>query len=387
MIACAAGSVRSPDQPSPHQSSKFEAGVTDARGVAGHIALMNLLQSAKFLPHIPRTILNWILTGISVISSIVIPILKLVGVGIAVFSGPIGWAISLGLFALSVVISLVIYKIACRNSAETFQKTGYQLDPASFYASNFPPNDRRRIRLTSELCEKLPSSSVVLERAWPAELMEQRDALQKAGFELASGPDVVTLGDGCAVTVHQFRNDGLGIGFAVAVDQVSGDTYFLPTTDAGHTERMTALACAVCPWEDARAEAFDVAFRNILTAYGDNVILTGDYIGGMFAQFLGLKYGCEAFCYNPYGIGPIYQQIIGQNRMAENAPVVHNFIVPELQTWAQKFANAIDLPLTFLTGYQTPGVFGQRYTVPYLPGNGIFPAIRAALDEQEIFTP
>jgi hypothetical protein len=348
------------------QSSKPEEGLTDARNIWGYVPFLNLLQSDKSLPIGVRTTLNWLLTSISIISNVVFTVLKVAGIGIAILSGPIGWAISLGLFALSVVISLIAYKIAAKDPEGTFNKAGYQVNSSQFDADNFLDEDRTRIRVSSELCEKLSemeSPQTVSECAWPEKLMGQQDALREAGFKFAGGSDTITLDDGRSVAVQQFQNISLGISFAIAVDP-DGSTYFVPALATNHSERMAALACAACPWKDARTEAFDAAFQSVLMAYGDDVIPTGDHIGGMFAQFLGLKYGCETFCYNPYGIGPIHQQIIGMERMAKNAPQVFNFTVRKLQTPLQRFSDAIDLPLTLFTSYQTPGTFGRRFELP-----------------------
>jgi hypothetical protein len=368
------------------QSQKLEEGITDARGIAGYIPLMNLLQSEKSLMPEVRTTLNWVLTGISVASNIIFIVLKLLGIGIAILSGPIGWAISAGLFALSIVISIVAYKIANKDPDAVFQKTGYQVKSKQFQADRFSPEDQMRIRVTSQLCKRLPPLEglpVATERTWPVALMDRREALREAGFELMDGPDMITLEDGRDVAIHQFQNIGLGVGFTIAVDP-AGDTYFIPQIATGHSERMAALACAACPWKDARTEAFEAAFQSILMAHGDNVIPTGNYIGGMYAQYLGLKYGCKTFCFNPYGIGPVHQQIIGQDRMARTAPEVFNFVARGLQTSLQKFSDAIDLPLTFLTGYQTPGTFGNRYTLPDSQQTDISDIMREALAIQGI---
>jgi hypothetical protein len=346
---------------------------------------MNLFRSEKSLSIEVRTTLNWALTGISIASNIILFVLKFLGIGVAILSGPIGWAISAGLFALSMVLSLIAYKIASRDPEANFKKTGYQLDPAPFHTDDFSTDNQRHIRFTSELCEKLsqkerPQPMPIC--AWPNQLTDQQAALHGAGFEFAGGSEKITFDDGRIIAVHRFHNTDLGIGFAIAVD-TNGGTYFVPTVDTNHSERMAALACAACPWKDARTEAFDTAFQIILTAYGDDVALTGSYIGGMFAQFLGLKYGCATFCYNPYGIGPVHQQIIGSARMAKNAPQVFSFTERKSQTWLQKFANATDLPLSFLTSYQSPGVFGRRWTVPHLRGSGVFGATRAAMSSDE----
>ncbi|MDR2340794.1 MAG: hypothetical protein LBD72_00440 [Puniceicoccales bacterium] len=372
-----------------NKSTKLELGATDARGITGYIPVMNLLQSEKSLSSTVRNTLNWVLTGISVASNMIFLVLKFLGIGVAILSGPIGWIISAGLLALSVVLSLIAYKIASRDPEAAFKKTGYQLDPIPFHASNFSAEDKKHIRFTSELCEKLAhgkSQPVSQNRTWPNQLANQQIALQKAGFEFVGGSSAVTLDNGQDIAVHRFENAALGIGFAIAVEQ-NGATYFLPTLDTNRSERLAALACAACPWQDARTEAFDAAFQNVLMAYGDDVIPAGSYIEGMFAQFLGLKYGCKAFCYNPYGIGPVHQQIIGQARMAKNATQVYSFIMPKLQTRLQKFANVADLPLTFLTGYQNPGVFGQRFKLPDPPCANMHDVVSAILSNDESNVP
>jgi hypothetical protein len=346
-------------------SDKFKKGVTDNRTISGYVPILNLLQSEKSLPANVRTVLNWILTSITVISNIILTVLKILGIGIGILSGPIGWAISFGLFALSVMLSLIAYKIAAKNPEKTFAETGYQIDSTPFCAGDFSHEDRMRIQVSSELCEKLSGERnppTTPEYIWPIEFLAQKDALLGAGFEFAGKPNSVVLEDGRSVSLRRFRHAGLGIGFAVAEDS-DRNKYFIPTFDTDHAERMAALASAICPWKDARTEAFEAAFQIALVACGDDIIPTGSYAEGASAQYLGLKYGCRTYCYNPYGIGPTHQQIIGQARMAQNAPKVFNFSARELQTPLQKFFDAIDLAITVLAGYTTLGNFGYRILI------------------------
>jgi hypothetical protein len=346
-------------------NEKLKMGATDARGISAYIPIMNLMQGLKTLMGTSHDATNWILTGIGVTSGIVIPILKCIGIGVSIFFGPIGFGISFGLFAMATTLTIIGYGIAIKNPDRTFAETGYMVNPIPFCGQNFL-EEKERIQISSALCELplpnwLPAGS---ESIWPDKFMNQREELLSAGFRSASGPEEIILNENISVTGYELHNEDLGISFMIYTD-ADNNTYLAPRITSAHSKRMTAFASAACPWMDSRTAAFEAAFRSILPVCGDNVSITGAFTDGIYAQFLGLKYGCDTFCFNPCGLGSVQQQSIGRERMSANSNRVTNFLIPEQQTLLQRFTDFIDFPVAVITGYQCPGIYGRRVRMPH----------------------
>jgi hypothetical protein len=365
---------------------KIKAGATDVRKLFDYVPILNLLQSAKILKESLRSQLNAILTAISVVSSIGLNILKIVGIATAILTGPIGWLISAGLFALSAVLSAIAYGIANRNPDQTWEMTGYQCNSKPLTPEMFDAKDKNRIRTTAALCESLKKSSLPRDRAvaqpYPEIFEQQKDALEAAGFHFG-GVCIDESGN----TVQRFHNGKLGVGFALVISPDGNSHYFIPQLETNHARRITVLANAVGPWSDARTEAFEAAFRAMLTIFGENVSLAGICEDAIIAQYLGLKYGSPTFCYNAHGIGPVKQEIIGTERIAKNAQYVSHFTIPHLLSRLQKFANGVDMPATILLGYRSPGNFGHRYEILNKNVTNITTAIDVALSNSSPVTP
>jgi hypothetical protein len=370
--------------PQPNGPTKAEAGLMDSRTWLDKIPIFNLFDGNKEASKANRTFANIVSAAITIlkIGKNILSILALFGIAAGVLSGPLGMLIVLALAIIPTAVYLHNYNTARADRNKTFNETGYDLIDKR-YDKPLPDNEAdKHVQPAAILCETpLPdgvSANGSGEKACFSE--ENENQLVAAGFKI-----VKTYKDNEGRTVCHVRNDDLNIGLSIVKE--NGSTYIVPMFGddpdksqyqpaTGGIARYTNI---IDPYNDTRTEKFEIAFREILKAYGGDVVLTGSYMNGMMAQYLALKYGLQAYCYNSEGIGPIKQMIIGQERIAENAKKVYHFTVPSLRTTAQKFADFIDTPVALLLGYRTLGNFGYRYEIQDAGATSISQAVQQAL--------
>lgn len=92
------------------------------------------------------------------------------------------------------------------------------------------------------------------------------------------------------------------------------------------------------------------------------ISLTGAGFNGTVAQFLALKYGLAADCFDPDPLGASTQNKLGFDRIGENAAAVHSYLPANLTV--SMATMVLDGWLFGHLGIQTPGVFSMRIEIP-----------------------
>lgn len=96
---------------------------------------------------------------------------------------------------------------------------------------------------------------------------------------------------------------------------------------------------------------------------GYQFTLAGQSLGGSLAQFVGLKNGIKAMCYNAVPLGRGLQELIGNEKL-RNADLHVTHVAAETDFVSDmKGIGTLDW-IASASGARTPGNFGKRYSIP-----------------------
>lgn len=143
--------------------------------------------------------------------------------------------------------------------------------------------------------------------------------------------------------------------------------------DAPSTKRSQRLAVLanLCGWGNPEIylRGNTLAMYMITTLKGSysysnyKITLTGQSLGGTLAQYVGLRNGIPAFCYNAVPLGRKLQESIGHQNLSNAKSYVTHLSV----SWDCPS----DVPMSGITSFllncltvRTPGNFGQRFCIP-----------------------
>jgi hypothetical protein len=139
---------------------------------------------------------------------------------------------------------------------------------------------------------------------------------------------------------------------------------FQSATPSCDRATVEALAIFSGVTEPACLRPLEAAFVMALNACanigidGSKFMLAGFGAGGAVAQYLALKYGVAAHCFDPLPMGSVMQSTVGRKRIAKNAGLVLNVLATT--DVEDRAGTAMDVAAYALIGIQTPGTFGRR---------------------------
>jgi hypothetical protein len=365
-------SVTVPAANRPDVTAKINNGVTDAREFFEYVPILNLILNPKQLTAFFRKITSNIFRA-STLISLGLFILKCAA-GLAILSGPVGWAISIGIFAFCAIAMGVIIRKSQSNVLSTWNSVGYQCKETKlkpkFQGDDIINHDihiqdhEETIYSCLDLCDQniwKAENNRTEQSDGKAEMSEIHERLKELNFQ---PPKLYSDGNGNRLWTFSRENSSLSF----QVLQIGGKVFFHPHIDTNSVQGFLVQGRTqldnVAGFSRGRTdEIFEAAFQETMRALGPDVIVTGSGADGTYAQFLALKYGNPAYCFNAYGIGATLQSVIGYDRLARNAKNVFNFTSPKFLSIAQRIAAKIENPLAVALAYRAPGVFARQFRV------------------------
>jgi hypothetical protein len=342
----------------------LDKGKEDKRTFWDYAPCLNLMQSANLLAKQARKVLNATLSFISFFGSVVLNVLKIIGVAASFFAGPIGWLVSAGLFFLSAALSAIAYWGAISNPEHTWKEMGYQCESSTednplqrhkefFKDANNQIRARNALIFQKDINESHGLKGNAL--PWPESLKANEKEFRNLGF------DYYGQLDGKNGKIDRIYNSLLGVSLYFAFNQRTNELLVSSKVDEGYHQNMYVLGGALGCGIGSRVEAAEKAFQILASSHETtDIVFTGSGASGACNQFLALKYGCLSFLDNSYGVFPVLQSIVGEGRISRNAPLIFHFQIPERQNFFQRVFSRLDAFIAIILSYRTFGNFGNR---------------------------
>jgi len=137
------------------------------------------------------------------------------------------------------------------------------------------------------------------------------------------------------------------------------------------TKFFNALTCALGQKHAIyrRAEEIFLKIRDRSTIQGRPFTLIGQSLGGMCAQYIGIRNQQPTICLNGFPMGAGVQEEISDERLAHADRYCTHIIVEDDPYADNSILGYFDIVLSRL-GIRTPANFGHRYTLPSAYNNG-----------------
>ncbi|MDR0340102.1 MAG: hypothetical protein LBH53_00875 [Puniceicoccales bacterium] len=328
-----------------------------------------------------------------------------IATAIPIIGGPIGICVSLLLYILFCTIT-ACYLYASFNNSELTWKSGYSIReeeiPPPCNETVLPQNrdvhwavhasDISRCANLCGLDDNKQGGQNPGANSWRAAGAEEcegslhlpkfKELMQEYGKMNLCGPRRFRTDRGDIMWVF-FRQD-LAMEIHVAID-ANGRLFFRTHVNEDTPEgRSVVVNNVIGKCIDRQASLFEYAYVALTFTLGKTYgcpVLTGNGQGASYAQYLALRHGEVAFCFNSFGVGTGMRGTIDSVSLPLNAHNVYHFDVEGRVPLIKRIADFFDLPITVLLFWCTPANFGHRFKIKPRGSESMADAIRDAVAE------